>query len=112
MEKDNKGLENLRIYSEYINLIYYTNMILKKYPKCEIFSLAKEIEVSTYDILKFIIEAQKNKKLRLSLLNKIDTNIKYLLVLVRVSYKSKYISYQNYKAWCGKLNFVNKLNIG
>ena len=109
---NDKCLDELKIYSKYVDLIYYTNMILKKYPKSERYALASKIETETYNGLKIIIEAQKNKRNRLKELNKLDSLTKFILVLVRVSYKNKYISYQNYKAWCNKLNYINKLNIG
>jgi len=85
------SLEDLKIYVMQRNLISYTNMILKKFPKSEIYAIANIIEQTTYDNMKIIIEASKNKTQRGTLLNRLDTNIKFLLVLVRVSYKNKYI---------------------
>ena len=33
------GVEDLIIYKQYLELIYYTEKILMKYPKCERFAL-------------------------------------------------------------------------
>ena len=43
-----KSTSNLLIYQKYLELIYYTNDILKKYPKSERFSLVKEIKNTLY----------------------------------------------------------------
>ena len=33
-------IESLKIYGKYLDLLSYTEMILKKFPKCERFALA------------------------------------------------------------------------
>ena len=38
----------LKIYQKYLELIYYSNDIVKKYPKSENFSLVNEIKNSLY----------------------------------------------------------------
>ena len=45
-------------------------------------------------------------RLMLNYLNQLDVNLKMLKVLVRVSYKKKYINIRNYESWCRKLNTV------
>ena len=37
---------NLSIYQKYLELIYYTNDLVRKYPKSEHFALVKEIKNS------------------------------------------------------------------
>ena len=91
-------LDELTIYQKYIDLIYYTNNLIIKYPKSERYNLVNEIKSTTYLGLKLIIEAQKDKNNRFLFLSKLDINLKYLLVLIRVSYKNKYINIRNYKA--------------
>ena len=39
---------NLEIYQKYLNLIYYSNDIVRKYPKSENFALVNEIKTSLY----------------------------------------------------------------
>ena len=84
-------LEKLIIYKQYVELIYYTENITIKYPKNEKFSLVATIKNNTYDGMKKIILAQKefNHSKRLIILNELDTDLKMLKVLIRVSYKSK-----------------------
>lgn len=105
-------LEELTIYQRYIDLIYYTNKLIIKYPKSERYNLVNEIKNTTYLGIKSIIQAQKDKTNRLEYLNNLDVNLKYLLVLIRVSYKNKYINIRNYRAWSYKITVINNLMIG
>ena len=77
-----KNKNNLVIYQKYMELIEYTNNILRKYPKSETFALVKECK-STLHIMK---------------------------VHIRLSYKYKYISMQNYQTWSNLItNICNML---
>ena len=98
-------LEALTIYKQYLDMIYYTENILLKYPKSERFALANEIKKATYQGMRKIIEAQKiyNKQKRLEILNELDVELKLIKVMVRVSHKKKYISDRNYSAWSRKI---------
>ena len=95
-EKTNN--KSLKIYQKYLELIYYSNDIVRKYPKCENFSLVKEIKNSLYVGLRNLMYAIKsyNKSDKLRLL---DINLNLLKVQTRLSYKYKYISMQNYQSW-------------
>ena len=53
------GVEDLIIYKQYMELIYYMEMILMKYPKSERFALVTNIKNNTYDGMKYIILAYK-----------------------------------------------------
>lgn len=105
-------LDELTIYQKYIDLIYYTNKLIIKYPKSERYNLVNEIKNTTYLGIKIIIKAQKIKNKRNLLLNELDINLKYLLVLIRVSYRNKYINIKNYRAWSYKITIINNLMIG
>lgn len=104
-------LEDLMIYKQYIELIYYTEKITIKYPKSEKLSLVTSIKNNTYEGMKKIILAQKeyNKNKRIIILNELDTDLKMLKVLIRVSYKSKYINSKNYAAWSKKIFNISNL---
>ena len=104
-------LETLIIYKQYVELIYYTQDILIKYPKSEKYALATEIKNITYEGLKCIINTHKefNKGKKLAFLNELDVNLKMLKVLIRISYKRKYISSRNYTAWSKKLTNISNL---
>ena len=97
-ERNNKSL---KIYQKYLELIYYSNDIVRKYPTCENFYLVKEIKNSLYVGLRNMMYAIKsyNKQDKLRYLNELDINLNLLKVQIRLSYKYKYISLQNYRAW-------------
>ena len=98
-EKTNN--KSLKIYQKYLELIYYSNDIVRKYPKCENFALVKEIKNSLYIGLRNLMYAIKtyNKNDKLNFLNELDINLNLLKVQTRLSYRYKYISMQNYQSW-------------
>ena len=106
-----KVVEDLMIYKQYIELIYYTELITEKYPKVEKSSLVATIKNTTYMGIKNIIDAfkQYNKLDKLNQLNLLDSNLKFLKVLIRISYKRKYISNKNYIAWVKKITNICNL---
>ena len=103
---------NLAIYQKYMELIYYTNDLIRKYPKSETFALVKEIKNSMYSGLRLLMYAIKvyNKQEKLKYLNELDINLNLLKVHIRLSYKYKFISLQNYQTWCTNItNICNML---
>ena len=99
---------NLKIYQKYLELIYYTNNIVRKYPKSENFSLVQEIKHSLYEGLRCLMYAIKsyNKQNKLYYLNEFDINLTLLKIHTRSSYKFKYISIQNYQTWSNLITEV------
>ena len=61
----------------------------------------KEIKNSLYLGLRNLMYAVKsfNKKDKLQHLNELDINLSLLKVQIRLSYKYRYISLQNYQSW-------------
>ena len=104
-------IEDLIIYKSMINLIYYSNNMLKKYPKIERNFLVMDIKNINNDIIKLIIKGFKevNKSKKYYYLNEIDVNLKLLCVYVRLSYRNKYISSSNYGAWSRKITNIDNL---
>ena len=96
-----KSTSNLLIYQKYLELIYYTNDILRKYPKSERFSLVIEIKNTLYGGLRLLIYAIKvyNKQEKIKYLNEFYITINLLKVHIRLSFKHKYITMQNYELW-------------
>ncbi len=92
---------NLVIYQKYLELIYYSNDLVRKYPKSENFALVKEIKNTLYTGLRHLMYAIKmfNKQDKLKSLNEFDINLNLLKLHVRLSYKYRYISNQNYETW-------------
>ena len=93
--------KSLKIYQRYLELVDYSNDIVRKYPKCENFALVQEIKNSLYLGLRNLMYAVKsfNKKDKLQHLNELDINLSLLKVQIRPSYKYRYISLQNYQSW-------------
>ena len=104
-------IEKLIIYKSHFNLIYYTENILKKYPKTERNLLIKDIRDINFEIMELIIKCYKeiNKNKKYYYLNEIDIKLKLLKVYVRLSYKQKYIKNTNYNAWSKKITNINNL---
>ena len=98
---EGKENTNLKIYQKYLELIYYTNDIVRKYPKSETFCLVKEIKNSTYSGLRNLMYAIKSyhKNNKLNYLNELDINLSLLKVQGRLSYRYKYITMKNYQSW-------------
>lgn len=98
----------LKIYQKYLELIYYSNDIVRKYPKSENFALVKEIKNSLYIGLRNLMYAIKsfNKKDKLTYLNEFDISLNLLKVQVRLSYKYKYITIKNYESWSSLITDV------
>lgn len=96
-----KSNENLLIYQKYLELIYYSNDIVRKYPKGEHFALVTEIKQTLYAGLRCLMYGIKsyNKDQKLKYLNEFDINLNLLKVHIRLSYKYKYISVKNYETW-------------
>ena len=89
---------NLKIYQKYLELIYYTNDLVRKYPKSETFTLVTEIKNSLYSGLRLLLYAIKTyqSKDKLKYLSEFDIQLDLFKVYIRLSYKYKYISMQNY----------------
>lgn len=100
-------VEGLMIYKQYMELIYYMENSVLKYPKC----LVSNIKNNTYLGMKKIIMANKefNKGKRINILNDLDTDMKILKVLIRLSYKKRYINGNNYRAWSKKISNIGNL---
>ncbi len=99
--KQTNNQSNLKIYQKYLQLIYYSNDIVRKYPKCENFTLVAEIKNSLYTGLRNLMYSIKSyqKQDKLKYLNELDIQLNLLKIHVRLSYKYKYISMQNYQTW-------------
>lgn len=102
MVNDNSNTKNnLKIYQKYLELIYYSNDIVRKYPKSENFTLVSEIKSTLYTGLKNLMYAIKsyNKQDKLKHLSDFDIDLSLLKVHIRLSYKYKYITLKNYQTW-------------
>ena len=106
--ENNKNNSNLVIYQKYLEFISYTNDIVRKYPKSETFALVKEIKATLYSGLRLLLYGIKsyNTQEKLRYLNEFDVNLSILKIHIRLSYKYKYISVQNYNTWCNLITDI------
>lgn len=104
----NKQDNTLVIYQKYLDLLYYSNDLVRKYPKSEKFALVQEIKQTLYTGLRCIVYAQKefSKKDKLKYLNELDVNMVLLKLHIRMSYNYQYITMKNYNAWSSKLTDI------
>lgn len=111
MENKEKKNGTLIIYPKYMDLVYYSNDLLRKFPKCEQFALVKEIKSTLYSGLRCIIYAIKlyNKQDKLRYLRELDIQLNLLKVHIRISYKYKYITMNNYQTWSNQLTDISNL---
>lgn len=111
MENKEKKNGTLIIYPKYMDLVYYSNDLVRKFPKCEQFALVKEIKSTLYSGLRCIIYAIKlyNKQDKLRYLRELDIQLNLLKVHIRISYKYKYITINNYQTWSNQLTDISNL---
>lgn len=110
MELKNNGCwrqNSLLIYKYYLDLVYYTNTLCIKYPKSEKLALASETN-NLYIAVKRIDLCFKeyNKKNKIDHLNNLDVELNLQKVYLRLAYKYKYISKQNYETWSKKITEI------
>lgn len=105
------SLEEMKIYQALVDLLYYTYNITLKYPKIEKDGIVMDIKFNSIKALEELIIAQKmyEVKQRLYHLDIVDSELKVIKVLIRISYKMKYITSKNYSAWSKKITSVNNL---
>ena len=94
---ERKTNNNLLIYQKYMDLIYYTNDLVRKFPKSEKFALVQEIKHSMYAGLRVLMYAIKtySPKEKLRFLKELDINVSLLKVHIRLSFRYQYITKQN-----------------
>ena len=100
-EKKKLKIEELKVFQDSEFLLKYIYKITQKYPKYEKNALVSDNKRQSFDITKNIVYAQKVENLenKINYLSIVDADLKTLLVLVRISYKNKYINSQNYSSW-------------
>ncbi len=110
-EEKYKGVEDLIIYKQYVELIDYSLFILLKFPKMERYSLCEDIRKAIYDGLFDILYAYRvyDKSIKLNHLIDLDVKLKYIKTLIRVAYKKKYIRYKNLNVWFKKIYHIGNL---
>ncbi len=98
----------LAIFKSYMDLIYYTNDIILKYPKSEKFGLALETKTSLYKGQRHLVYAQKpyNINKKLEYLNEFDCELRLMKTYIRLAYRYKYITIKNYTSWANNVTEI------
>ena len=104
----NKKNNNLLIYRKYMDLIYYTNDLVRKYPKSERFAIVEEIKCAIYKGLRLLMYAIKTfvPADKLKYLKELDIELSLLKVYIRISYRYQYISNKNYSTWSNMITEI------
>lgn len=103
-------LNDLVLYKRYVDLMYYVYNLSVKYPKSEKTGIVSDIKYNLSLGINNIIYFHKSNKILY--LDYLDNNLKVLLVLIRISYKMKYISNKNYLAFSKKITIIDNLRRG
>lgn len=102
---------NLTIYQKYMDLVYYSLDVIRKFPKSERFALQTDIKRTVYDGLKNLMYAIKNFDVhdKLKYMRNMDCSLSFLKVEVRLSFKYKFITEKNYETWSKKIDEVGNI---
>lgn len=78
--------EDLEIYRNYMDLIAYTNDLVRKYPKNERFALVEEIKSTLYKGLRHLMYAIKlyHKQEKMKNLNELDIELRLLKIHIMI----------------------------
>jgi len=103
-----KAKDDLVIYQKYLDLVYYTYDLCRKYPKSEKSALVAETKQSLFNGVRNLICAYKefNKKGKLVYLNQLDVELKLQKVYIRLAFRYQFISKQNYETWSNKITDI------
>ena len=90
--------------------IEYILIILMKLPRTEKFNIGTEIKTSAYNMLKNILLASKIEKYkRLEIYNKIDADICFQRICIRIMYNNHWIDEKKYKYSNELLSEIGKI---
>lgn len=106
------SIENLEVYRRTEELFYRVYPSLKNFPKSEKFSLCQNIRNNFSDLLKSISLGNSVKSKRLIYLQEADGYLQTLKILIKLSYRLKYISEGFYKTIDLEFTTINNLLSG
>ena len=109
--EENKRQGDLQILKKHIELIEYTYLLCVKYPKSERFCLCADTKNALNEILRNLLYARKEyyPKNKLPYLNNADVELILLKTYIRLAYKFKYITLQNYETWSSKIAEISNM---
>lgn len=105
MNENDFEKSNLPIFKQYSEFLEYSMQILAKYPKSEKFALVTEMKNCIYTGLRELMYAIKkfDKNEKVVHISEMKISMAIFKILVRNSYKWKYINIRNYGTWFSKI---------
>ncbi|MEG1495702.1 MAG: four helix bundle protein [Bacilli bacterium] len=100
-------LNDFKLYKKVLDMFYYTYFLTNKYPKSEKESLVLELKQSLYKLMNYTVCYQKERSCLY--LKSFKVELQIFLVLIRVSYKLKYINGKNYASFSRKIIEMDKI---
>lgn len=90
--------KDLIIIQKQQDLIKYIYVMIRQFPRSEKFGLGNDIKQSVHETLRLMILANKTwrPKERMDYLNKIDAEVGFQKVVVRLAYEEKIIAHKKY----------------
>jgi four helix bundle protein len=105
---DGEVKNELILEQKITDMIAYSYIVLKNFPKSEKFALAADIKLIEDRILERCIEAKK-KYTKKTTLQDMDIAVEKLKVYIRLSYSLKFINNHTYFVWSTKVVEIGKM---
>lgn len=106
MNDDDKS--TLLLDQKICDLIEYSLIAFRNFPKSERFSLVADIKDMEYTLLFLCIAAEK-KYTKKTTLQEMDITVAKLRRFIRMSYNLQFISIHTYEVWSGKVVEIGKM---
>lgn len=91
-----------------MDMIEYSYVILRNFPKSEKFALCADIKQVEDILLERCIEAEK-KYTKKTTLQEMDISVAKLRSYIRLSFNLKFINLHQYEVWSGKVVEIGKM---
>lgn len=100
--------QNLKIFEKTYELILWIYPAVNKFPKTQRFVLGQQIENTTLNLLKLIIQANAERS-KLPYLKQTSVELDKLRILIRLSKDLKFFSIKQYEFAAEKINEIGKM---
>ena len=102
-------MEELTIYQKQYDLILYAFPIINRFPKTQKFVLGQQIQNYLFDTAGLIVQANKQRGNRLSILAQMDIKIEQFRLLIRLAKDLRLLSVPQYGALAERSNEIGRL---
>ena len=102
------ALENLKIKQKTEDLIKYSYIALRQFPKSEKFSLAQDIKRSMFALLEQIIRTNRSRDKRAALYA-IDTELEIIRTQIRLAMELQFLPFTKYETLSGHLAEIGRM---